>query len=143
MTGLDTSVLIPLAIKAHPRHTAAVELTRSEIQEGGAKLALLPSVLSEFVHAVSDPRRFEHPMSVDDAVRWLTEFLSKPECVLLNSDERAITLWLDWMREHRLGRKRVLDTQLAAALHTAGVRRLLTSNPDDFRVFGVFELLVP
>ncbi len=42
-----------------------------------------------------------------------------------------------------LGRKRILDTQLAATLHRHGVRRLLTSNPDDFRVFGVFELIVP
>jgi hypothetical protein len=32
---------------------------------------------------------------------------------------------------------------LAATLHRHGVRRLLTSNPDDFRVFGVFELIVP
>ena len=50
---------------------------------------------------------------------------------------------LRWRREFRLGRKRILDTHLAAVLHVAGVRRLLTSNPDDFAVFGVLETITP
>ena len=54
-----------------------------------------------------------------------------------------MSLFFDWMLRYQLGRKRILDTMLAATLHTAGVRRFFTSNPDDFRVFGVFELLVP
>jgi hypothetical protein len=41
-----------------------------------------------------------------------------------------------------LGRKRILDTHLAAILHTCGVRRLLTSNPADFSVFGVLETVM-
>ena len=32
---------------------------------------------------------------------------------------------------------------LAAVLHTAGVRRLLTSNPGDFAAFGVLEAVTP
>jgi len=42
-----------------------------------------------------------------------------------------------------LGRKRILDTHLAAILHTRGVRRLLTSNPADFTVFRVLETVTP
>jgi hypothetical protein len=47
------------------------------------------------------------------------------------------------MREFDLGRKRILDTHLAAVLHTAGARRLLTSNPGDFAVFGVLKTITP
>src|SRR5438477_12099154 len=50
---------------------------------------------------------------------------------------KPIRQWLKWMTEFQLGRKRILDTQYAALLHTQGVRRLLTNNPDDFRVFNV------
>jgi hypothetical protein len=50
---------------------------------------------------------------------------------------------MSWLRQFALGRKRILDTHLAAVLHGAGVQRLLTSNPDDFAVFGVFELIKP
>ncbi|MBI5386642.1 MAG: hypothetical protein HZA90_18380 [Verrucomicrobia bacterium] len=47
------------------------------------------------------------------------------------------------MRQFNLGRKRILDTHLAAVLNIAGVRRLLASNPADFAVFGVLETVVP
>jgi hypothetical protein len=47
------------------------------------------------------------------------------------------------MREHQLGRKRILDTHLAAILYTSGVTRLLTSNPGDFSIFQVFETVTP
>jgi hypothetical protein len=42
------------------------------------------------------------------------------------------------MARHGLGRKRVLDTLLAASFHTAGVKSILTLNPADFDVFGQF-----
>jgi hypothetical protein len=44
------------------------------------------------------------------------------------------------MQRHQLGRKRILDTQLAAILWTVGVRQVLTANPADFQIFG-FQLL--
>jgi hypothetical protein len=50
---------------------------------------------------------------------------------------------LRWILQFNLGRKRILDTHLAAVLHIAGVRRLLTSNSADFTVFGVLETVVP
>jgi len=46
------------------------------------------------------------------------------------------------VQRHQLGRKRILDTQLAATLWSAGIQRLVTSNPVDFRLLG-FEALVP
>jgi hypothetical protein len=65
------------------------------------------------------------------------------ECITVYPTTESIQFCLDWMDRFQLGRKRILDTQLAAILHTAGVRRLLTFNPNDFKVFGVFDLLVP
>jgi hypothetical protein len=44
------------------------------------------------------------------------------------------------LRQHRLGRKRLLDTLLAATYHRAGVRRLATTDWRDFSVCGVFEV---
>jgi hypothetical protein len=42
----------------------------------------------------------------------------------------------------QLGRKRILDTQLAATLWSTGIQSLVTSNPGDSRLLG-FEALVP
>jgi hypothetical protein len=52
----------------------------------------------------------------------------------------SVQLCFRWVREHRLGRKRLLETQLAAALHEAGVHRIITQNRRDFEVYGVFEI---
>jgi len=60
--------------------------------------------------------------------------------VFPNHDSTA--LFLDWMQRHKLGRKRILDTQLAALFWSAGVRQILTANPADFQIFG-FQLLTP
>ena len=43
----------------------------------------------------------------------------------------------------QLGRKRLLDTLLAATYRQGGVRSLLTTNPEDFGVFDCFALITP
>jgi predicted nucleic acid-binding protein len=143
MTGADTSILIPLAIEEHPLHESSGRLLAEVEQSADPRIAVVPLVLSEFVHAVSDPKRFQTPLSVRQALDWVKSFLSIPQSVLLMPESAGIYRWIEWMGIYRLGRKRVLDTLLAASLHTAGVSRLLTANPHDFRIFGVFELLVP
>lgn len=47
--------------------------------------------------------------------------------------------FLGWMRAYRLGRRRLLDTALAAA--HAGIRRIITDDESGFRMFGCFELI--
>ena len=42
-----------------------------------------------------------------------------------------------------LGRKRLLDTLLAATYWQAGIQSLLTTNPADFGVFGTFRCITP
>ena len=46
------------------------------------------------------------------------------------------------MQCHKFGRKRILDTQLAATLWSAGVRQIITANPGDFQIFGI-QILTP
>jgi hypothetical protein len=41
------------------------------------------------------------------------------------------------------GRKRLLDSLLAATYYQAGIRSLLTTNPTDFGVFGVLACITP
>jgi hypothetical protein len=78
-----------------------------------------------------------------EALDWIEEFLANPSVSLLQPNQESLHQALRWMREFGLGRKRILDTHLAAVLHSAGARRLLTSNPADFAVFGVLEAVTP
>jgi predicted nucleic acid-binding protein len=50
---------------------------------------------------------------------------------------------MELMSVHGLGRKRILDTVLAATLETAHVRRLATLNARDFALFDFIEVVDP
>ncbi len=100
-------------------------------------------VVTEFLHVATDAKRFTPPLTMNEALDWIEDFMANPAVGLLEPSQESVRQMSRWMRQFNLGRKRILDTHLAAVLHTAGVRRLLTSNPADFAVFGVFETVVP
>jgi hypothetical protein len=56
-------------------------------------------------------------------------------------DGQAVADFLGWLPGHQLGRKRLLDTQLAASLCRAGVKRFVTNIERDFRLLGDFRIV--
>ena len=117
-------------------------VVQAEVQSG-SRLVFPPLVINEFLHVITDARRFNPPLTMIEALDWVEIFLANPAAGLLKPPSESLRQTLRWMRQFNLGRKRILDTHLAAMLHTAGVRRLLTSNPGDFTVFAVFEIVTP
>lgn len=105
----------------------------------GTKLVFPSLIVTEFLHVVTDARRFAPPLSMPEALDWIEEFLTNPAVSVLEPTEASMIQTLHWMRQFRLGRKRILDTHLAAILYTTGVRRLLRSNPADFTLFDALE----
>lgn len=141
MTGLDTTFLVQVEIQEVDGHGAALELLRREIVGRDREAGLAPQVLSEFIHVVTDGRRFERPLSMAQALARADFWWNATEVERMVPDERVVPQFLAWMREHGLGRKRLLDTLLAATYYGRGVTRIVSSNARDYRVFGVFELI--
>ena len=142
MIGLDCNILVQLAFADHPANAKTLAAVQIETDKG-EKLVVPSLVVAEFLHVVTDNRRFDPPLTMIEALDWIDEFLKNPAVGPLEPTEASIAETLRWMRQFKLGRKRILDTQLAAILHGAGVRRLLTSNPADFAVFDVLETVTP
>ena len=142
MTGLDCNILVQLALQDHPANTATVAVVQAEAQSG-RRLVFPTLVINEFLHVITDPRRFSPPLTMTEALDWVEAFLTNSAVLVVEPAAESAPQTLRWMRQFNLGRKRILDTHLAAVLHTAGVRRLLTSNPGDFAVFGIFEIITP
>lgn len=140
-TGIDTSLLVAAEVTSHPVHARA----RAKLQavtQAGEPLALAPQVLAEFVHIVSDPRRFTAPLDMTAALQRAEAWWNSPEVTRCFPNETSTGTFLGWMSTHQLGRKRLLDTMLASTYHAAEVKTVLTLNADDFKVFGVFDLPV-
>ncbi|NBQ58837.1 MAG: hypothetical protein EBU32_10750 [Opitutaceae bacterium] len=76
---------------------------------------------------------------MEEATERAQLWCSAKEVRAIYPTAESTALTLQWLRSYRLGRKRLLDTQLAATYSTAGIHRLLTANADDFAVFEVFS----
>ena len=142
MTGLDCNILVQLALQDHPANPATVAAVKTEVQQGNI-LVIHPLVINEFLHVVTEAKRFSPPLSMAEALDWIEGFIANTAVKIPDSNAASSLQTVRWIRKFNLGRKRILDTYLAAALHSVGVKRLLTSIHADFAVFGVFEILSP
>ena len=140
--GVDTTFLVQAELFEHPGHTGAHRLLGQQLEAGNV-LALAPQILPEFVHVVTDPNRFERPLSVDQALARARAWWSAKETRPASPTAESVSQFWLWMQQFGLGRKRLLDTMLAATYFSHGITTLLTSNVRDYAVFGCFRLLTP
>jgi toxin-antitoxin system PIN domain toxin len=142
MIGLDCNILVQLAIADHPANPKTLAAVQAET-ERGERLVFPPLVATEFLHVVTDERRFSPPLTMNEAMQWLEDFLANPSVGLIHPGPGSLDQTLKWMRQHNLGRKRILDTHLAAVVCANGVERLLTSNSSDFAIFTALQTVTP
>lgn len=140
MTGIDTTWLVDLEVLESPRHAGAVSLFQDWRQERSSLLAVYYHVFLEFQRVVTDPRRFESPLSMGGAIERTAYWMDLERVRVVYPTETSFKRAQLWLSAWNLGRKRLVDTHMAAAYAEAGVDRLLTANPADFRIFEVFEL---
>jgi predicted nucleic acid-binding protein len=110
MIGVDTTFLVQLEVVELPAHKTAHELLQRETLQPQISLALAPQVLAEFIHVVTDPRRFQEPLTADEAVAKARFWWNAAELQHVFPSNESTGLFLDWMQRHQLGRKRILDT---------------------------------
>ncbi len=140
--GIDTDALVHWAMADAPHHQRIRRCFAEEIRQGG-RLGLTLQVLQEFLHVTTDPRRFEHPLSMTEALRLSLELWTAKEVERLVPTARAHDRLCELMERLRLGRRRILDTSLAVTLEAAGITRLATLNGRDFAVFPFLQIVDP
>lgn len=140
--GLDTGFLIAAETVEHAEHAAARE-TIARLLGASDVIAIAPQVLAEFIHVATDPRRSAQPLDLDMARQIAEQWWTAIETIQVFPDDGAVQQFLAWLQQFSLGRKRLLDTLLAATYRRAGIHSLLTTNQADFMVFGVFTCITP
>lgn len=138
--GIDTDFLVAAEIRDHPFHHEAEALLQA-LLAGGHDLAVVPQTLAEFIHVVTDGKRMPRPLAMAEAVARAEHWWQAAEVVRVFPDGPVVTDFLTWLKRHQLGRKRLLDTMLAATFQRAGVKKLITNNEGDFKVLGIFEIV--
>ncbi len=140
MIGIDTTFLIAAVHEEHPRHPEVADLMSRWIT-ADERLGLCSQVVAEFLHVVTDSRRFERPMTMQEALRQVDDWLLAEESAWFSTGDDVILLAMQWMSQFQLGRKRILDTLIAATYASQDVGRLATLNAADFLIFDVFDFL--
>ncbi len=140
--GLDTGFLVAAEVAEHDDHFAARQ-TLARLVAAGDRIAIAPQILAELIHVVTVPRRFSQPLSMEESQQIAEQWWTAIEVDRAFPDDAATQQFLAWLQQFSLGRKRLLDTLLAATYHQAGIQSILTTNPADFAVFGIFSCITP
>jgi predicted nucleic acid-binding protein len=140
--GLDTGFLVAAELAEHAEHAAA-RATIARLLAAADRIAIAPQVLAEFIHVATDSRRFARPLDLTTSRQIAEQWWTAGDVVQVFPSTGAVGQFLAWLQQFSLGRKRLLDTLLAATYLQAGVQSLLTTNPADFGVFGVFTCIPP
>ena len=140
--GIDTGFLVALEISSHDAHKSA-RLELDKIMHANDRLALAPQVLLEFIHVATDAKRFQSPLSMTEAREIADRWWTAREVDQVYPDSASVRQFFAWVEKHHFGRKRLLDTLLAATYRNAGINSLVTTNAKDFGVLGGFTCIVP
>ena len=141
MTGIDTTFLIDLEIADSPRHEGALRLFEKWRAEKHSVLAIFNQTFLEFQHVITDGKRFNSPLSMEQAIERTWFWIDQERIKVIYPDDNSLKRSLLWMTMYKLGRKRIQDTHMAAAYAEAGVSELWTANPKDFEIFETFDLV--
>ena len=141
MIGIDTTFLIDLEISDSPRHQGALKLFNKWQKEKHSVLAIYNHTFLEFQHVVTDSKRFNSPLTMEEAVERTWFWIDQERIKIITPTETSLKRALLWSSMYKLGRKRIQDTHMAAAFAEAGVSELWTANPSDFEIFETFELV--
>ena len=140
--GIDTGFLVAAELVEHADHAWARQKL-VDVLGNADRLAIAPQVVAEFIHIVTDSRRFAQPLNFKRACDLAEQWWTAADVDRVFPNDNAVRQFLKWIQQHQLGRKRLLDTLLAATYKEVGVQSLLTTNPADSVVFGVFSVISP
>ena len=136
MIGIDTSFLVAFEDSSHQLHPAA----RSVAERYAAEtFALAPQVLTEFVHVVTDPRRFEHPLTMNEALERASKWWDARE----KPSREMNSMSADFLDTNVLIYSFDSDALIIAGALEASCKRLLTEDLQDGRVVRGLEIVNP
>ncbi len=95
--GMDTGFLVAAELLEHADHAAARN-TLARLATAGDLVAIAPQVLAEFIHVVTDPRRFVQPLNMAAANQAAEQWWTAREVVRVFPDETAVHQFLAWLQ---------------------------------------------
>lgn len=133
MNVVDINLLLYAAFATFPQHEAAHAWFEQILN--GDEQVLLPGVsVFGFVRIATNPRVFEQPLRVEEAIEAVEIWLAQPHVHFLVPGPRHLEIAFNLLRE--LGAARNLTTDVQLAAHAIENQAVLCSNDSDFSRFS-------
>lgn len=109
----DLNLLLYAEIAAFPEHAAARRWWETTLR-GTEDVALTMPTLFGFVRIATNPRAFDPPLAVDDAIDRVNAWLERPNARVLLPGPRHLEIAFRLLRDLGAGGNLTTDAQLAA-----------------------------
>ncbi len=129
MIAVDSNLLVYAHRAEAERYREAFPLIRG-LAEGRTPWAIPYPCVHEFVRNVTDPRIYEKPSSLDEALDQIAAWADSPTARLINEGGLHLDLLADVSREGRVRGAAIHDARIAAICLEHGVRELWTADRD-------------
>ena len=140
MIGIDTCFLIDLDIASSPRHNGALSLFQNWLNTN-QNMYVFYNVFLEYQHIVTDSKRFSNPLTMAEAIERVEFWTDQERIKIIYPSDYSFKRAQVMLNQYNLGRKRLIDTHMAACYAQEGVSQIWTANPKDFEIFKIFELV--
>jgi predicted nucleic acid-binding protein len=95
--GLDTGFLVAAEVREHADHAEARK-AMARLLAAGDLIGIAPQVLAEFIHIVTDPRRFTQPLDMTAARLVAERWWTAREVVRVFPDAAATHAFFAWLQ---------------------------------------------
>lgn len=140
MIGIDSCFLIDLYWQDSPRNQNARSLYSKLSNDENAQLGIYYNCFNEFLHVITDSKRFENPFTIKEAISVIDFWCDIDRVHVLYPNDTSFKRTVAWMNMYKLGRNRINDTQMASCYLSNNITSIITANSKDFEVFGCFEI---
>jgi predicted nucleic acid-binding protein len=138
---IDTNILVHATGAQSLQHAKAKEL-RDQAAAGQFEACIAAQILTEFYAVVTDPRRFQPPLTPTQAQREMRTYLSSPLKLILPK-ETTVTRMSNLLGSKSVKAGRIFDIFLAATMLDNGVQRIYTENVGDFQGITGIDAINP
>lgn len=132
----DTNVLIAAHDNDNPNCEKARELI-TQVASYFLEGYLAQQNITEFISAITNPKRIVIPLELKLAIREAKKYLSPISGFkIISPVEKTLPVFLELVMASRLTKTKVFDAYLVATMITNGVFTLYTTNDQDFKKFA-------
>lgn len=139
---LDTNILVHAYNKSSPNQKIASKILKQAIK-GEIEAYLSSQVLYEFFAVVTDPKRVESPMKLDEAADLCLDLWECREIEKVNPTQLAPNEVFKLAKEQKLAKGRIFDCIIAVTAHENKIDAIYTENVADFEKYSFIKVLNP